>query len=296
MMKKTLIIKNNNDDFEKYFNDNIKATGKCKLMTFSDFKQIKCGSTIEGVKGKILNFFAKVKAIKEFDKIIIFDCTRLVLLCWLLKRNNARLILWHWNVVKTNSIILRLANMFCEQWTFDILDAKKYGWKLNTQFYFCCNKNKACEIKQAFFCGLDKGRFCIIKRIETFLKKYNIGTDIHMIGLRGKVYDRPWVKSNFLSYAEVLKKIYNSKILIDIVQPGQVGLTMRVMEAIMLNKKLITNNKYIASEPWYNKNNVYIIGVDSDEDFTSFVINGTEIDEKVKIYYDFSTWLDRFDQ
>lgn len=294
-MGKILIIKSNDDDFEKYFNDKIKETRKCRLMTFSDLKQIKCANKFEGIKGRILNFFAKAKLIKEFDEIIIFDCTRLVLLCWLLKKNNARLILWHWNIVKTNGIILRLVNMFCEQWTFDILDAKKYGWKLNTQFYFRCI-NKACEIKQAFFCGLDKGRFGIIKKTETFLKKHNIKTDIHMIGLSGEVYDRPWVKATFLSYAEVLKKIYNSSILIDIVQPGQAGLTMRVMEAIMLDKKLITNNKYITSEPWYNKNNIFIIGVDSDEDFSSFIINSTEMDEKVKVYYDFSTWLDRFDQ
>jgi hypothetical protein len=48
-------------------------------------------------------------------------------------------------------------------------------------------------------------------------------------------------------------------VVIDIVQRGQSGLTMRAIEALAAGKKIITNNKNIINEPFYNNKNIMII-------------------------------------
>lgn len=42
------------------------------------------------------------------------------------------------------------------------------------------------------------------------------------------------------------------------VQPGQSGVTLRYYEAIVYNKKLLTNNKFVKRLPFYNPKFMYI--------------------------------------
>ena len=44
----------------------------------------------------------------------------------------------------------------------------------------------------------------------------------------------------------------------EIVQPGQGGLTIRTLEALFYNKKLITNNESITEYDFYNADNIFI--------------------------------------
>ena len=67
-----------------------------------------------------------------------------------------------------------------------------------------------------------------------------------------------------IPYTEYLGIIFNCECIIDIIINEQSGLSLRVMEALFFNKKLITNNKYIADMDFYNPNNIYIFGVDKE--------------------------------
>lgn len=53
-------------------------------------------------------------------------------------------------------------------------------------------------------------------------------------------------------YAWYLKHLINSKCLLEILQEGASGYTLRTWEAILYNKILITNNKNILHAPFYN--------------------------------------------
>ena len=63
---------------------------------------------------------------------------------------------------------------------------------------------------------------------------------------------------------EYLPMIINTKILIEVVINNQTGLTLRALEALFYNKKLITTNEYIKKYNFYNSNNIFIWGVDSN--------------------------------
>ena len=74
---------------------------------------------------------------------------------------------------------------------------------------------------------------------------------------------------DFISYSEVsfssmskleIKDVFlNSSAVIDIQHPDQTGLTMRSVEMLGLNKKLITTNVDIKSYDFFNSNNIVVI-------------------------------------
>lgn len=74
--------------------------------------------------------------------------------------------------------------------------------------------------------------------------------------------------SNGLPYSEVIKKDIHSNCLLEIINPGQTGCTFKMKEAIILNKKLLTNNISVKYLPFYNPNYIHIFNDVSDIDFS----------------------------
>ena len=50
----------------------------------------------------------------------------------------------------------------------------------------------------------------------------------------------------------------NSRCVLDSAQEGQMGLTIRVLEALGAKKKLITTNEDIVNYDFYNEENIYV--------------------------------------
>ena len=53
-------------------------------------------------------------------------------------------------------------------------------------------------------------------------------------------------------YKEVLESTLKANCILEIVRPGQVGFTLRTFEAVVYNKKLLTNNENIKDFKFYN--------------------------------------------
>ena len=120
----------------------------------------------------------------------------------------------------------------------------------------------------------------IVKKEEK--EKINVTEDFNLI-------DRN------ISYENVLKLNNLSKAIVEINQSQQNGLTVRALEALFTEKKLITNNLDIINMDFYNKNNIFIIGHDSLNLLRKFIDSDYEtipksiIDNKKK-----EKWLFRF--
>ena len=68
------------------------------------------------------------------------------------------------------------------------------------------------------------------------------------------------------------------------------------MEALFLEKKLITNNKDIKNYDFYNPSNIFILGENNIEDIKEFINKPYEkVEQKIIDYYDFEQWLSRFE-
>jgi hypothetical protein len=102
-------------------------------------------------------------------------------------------------------------------------------------------------------------------------------------------------KSDFVEYDDYIALINASKSILDITQEGQNGLTARAMESIFLKKKLITNNITIQNYDFYDKKNIFIIGIDDIDTIFDFINTPYhDIPKEIVDYYDYKNWCLRF--
>ena len=180
-------------------------------------------------------------------------------------------------------------------WSFDPEDCRKYGLNFNTTYYFKDLKLPVSFSKEydVFFCGINKGRKNKLNEIQAILAKNSITSFFYLVDEELPVSER----LPRLQYKEYLSKLSNANAILDILQDGQQGMTLRVMEALFFNKKLITNQSLIAKEDFYNSNNIFIIGKDDWNNIKDFMNKPViKTPEEVLDKYDFFTWLKRFDQ
>lgn len=74
----------------------------------------------------------------------------------------------------------------------------------------------------------------------------------------------------FMPYLEMLYKSVNSKFMFDINQAGAVGYTSRFLEAVIYNKRLITDNPAVKDTRFYNTGNIFYFDNVTDIDRSFF--------------------------
>jgi hypothetical protein len=92
-----------------------------------------------------------------------------------------------------------------------------------------------------------------------------------------------------LNQLDIRKIIENSKCVIDLSHSHQSGLTMRAIETLGMQKKLVTNNKMIKEYDFYNKDNIYVIG--DDIGLKEFMLKPyVKINQKILNQYALDSW------
>lgn len=227
--------------------------------------------------------------IGKYEKFIIFESLYNKQISRKIKKNNpnCKIIIYFWNHINnTNKYILKDINVD-EFWTFDKEDAIKYQIKYNPQFYtkMVNLNNKKNIINDIVFLGRPKDRKEDILNIASILKKQKLRINFKIIEN----------EKEFIKYDEYLDMISESKCILDYNQDGQIGLTLRPMEALFFEKKLITNNKDIKNYNFYNPNNIFILGEDNIEKIRDFIEKPyIKIKQEIVDYYDFTEWIKRF--
>lgn len=215
-----------------------------------------------------------------------------------------RIIVWYWNPVSSCKLDLKdLKNVEC--WSFDKEDCLHYGFKYNTTFYtpdISEDQGSNKIIYDAFFVGEDKGRYFLLKNLEKELNAQGLITKFIITSPRWtniklnklwKMKKRNYDKA--ISYAEVIHYIKQSKMIVDIYQKGQTGLSLRPMEALFYKKKILTNNKYIKQSNFYNENNIFLLGKDNVSSIKCFLEKPYQkIDFNILESYSFEAWFKRF--
>lgn len=226
--------------------------------------------------------------INKYDKFIIFESLYNEKVAKKIKRTKKenKVIVYFWNYIDDNNKYILNDKNIDEFWTFDKNDAKKYNMKYNSQFY---TKNVKIQDEQnkydVLFLGRPKTRKKDIVDLEKKLKEEGIQTNFKIIEN----------EKDYVSYDEYLKMIAESKCILDYNQEGQVGLSLRPMEALFLERKLITNNTDIKNYDFYNHDNIFILGEDNINEIKEFINKPyKKIDQDIIDYYDFDQWLNRF--
>lgn len=188
-----------------------------------------------------------------------------------------RMVSWLWNPMKRLSASQRrraeyvagMNELGVELATFDPGDAAMLEARLLPQVHrrlasLAGSGNDSG--RGAFFVGRPKGRGEILTRIEGMLADAGVECNFYLTtGGDGKEADgvpenlSRFLHTDLLSYSEVLRRTASAACVLDIVQPGQLGVTLRSLEALFYSRKLITNNPAIKSQDFYRPENMWVL-------------------------------------
>ena len=162
--------------------------------------------------------------------------------------------------------------------TYDDEDAVKFNLIRSPDVYTAMKPvpgtNDANRPIDIFFVGKAKNRLDTIVKFFEYFRERGITTDFSIIGVPegNRKYEDEINYSRKLPYLEVLQRIMNSSCILDIIQEGSKGFTLRIFEAIVYNKKLITNNTNLRESYLYDNTNMRVVE-DSDSIDIAFVTN-----------------------
>ena len=240
----------------------------------------------------------------QYDAIIIFENYWAKSLIKFIRTKNkqCRVILYYINPVddiRCRSSPVFLRHLACELYSFDRRDCAALKMKFNPwclpAIYPLKSVPRTCD---AFFIGSDKGRIATLIDLKGQLEARGYKTHFVIVRDPRKKYgavEQSHLTENRVSYDAVVEMIQQSHCLVEILQPGQSGMTERCMEALVYRKKLITNNQDVFSYDFYRKENIFVLGKDPIETIGSFLTSPMfHVDESVTRRFTYDAWIQRF--
>ena len=228
----------------------------------------------------VLSSFFKKKC-QQFSKIIIFDWNPLCFDDWFLyffKKRGIEI-----GIIFTNLYIKSGLHTFKKDYLLDKFydeifyfdkndlkrpELKKIPYSFSTKFVLSlCGQGDI--IYDVFFIGNAKDRFSIVLRIYEKMVASGLkclfivnGIDTNEQIENGMIYNK------YISYKEVLGFSSKSRCILEILQNGGSTSTLRIMEAISLNKYFLTNNYSISDDSIFDTNHMFVIS--EKYDFSRF--------------------------
>lgn len=284
------------------------------LMVYENVDEfsIKC-KCVKMIKGDISNYTNKYYIARvenqRFDYVLAIRAstlTKYVIEYLKEKSPSAEFYMYQWDSVKNNPNALEIAPYFDKVSTFDMGDAKQYGWNYKPLFYTeSSERNATRAIDIAYIGTLHSKRV----RIYNKLKKQDCVKYLYLYAKFSHFLKEKYLKKSpeyleilpkdvhykSLSLSEVNDIMSKSNIIVDYTHPQQTGFTMRTCEAIGHRCKLVTNNKNILKADFYIKDDIYVY--DEDEfDIPIEFIKKEYVPLEKTIYenYSITSWLKEF--
>jgi len=226
---------------------------------------------------------------RHFDIFLCLPITpfKKSFMIWLRQCNpNIRCVLFLWDCVDgIMSYYKDYFHLFDKIWTFDRDDSEKYGFTYQPDFYV---NDDTISYGQCFYdmnfignlshCKAVFDRPNILSYIQHFSEKYRLRSFLylkysdhesklhHYLGI-SKKYEKiinPFSHEDFmhteiLSLKEVNDKQKDARVIIDLTHENRQGLTINAITALAKGKKLLTTNKRIVQESFYNPANIFVL-------------------------------------
>ena len=242
-----------------------------------------------------------LEGIEENDSVLVLDINHPVELQIIARSvpSKCKLFLWFWNPIITLYHTIDIANktldsfrqLGYEMFTFDPGDARRYNIRCRKQIGRVTGNDKDFENQSItndfYFLGKMKDRQYVAAEVENYLNLYGYNNNFV------RIKDR----RHFIPYYENIQNVRRCKCIVDIVQKGQRGLTLRPIEALFYKKKLLTNNQAIRQCDFYNSQNIFIWGEDPLEQLPLFMETPfKEIEYNIVKQYDIIEWIKYFEK
>lgn len=251
---------------------------------------------------------------KNYDYIFIVKCEMVsedILKEYRTVFQNAIFCLYLWDSVKNIRGITEKFQYFDRVLSFDRKDVQKYSIMKFRPLFYIDNFKKELKTNNSYkydvsFCGtIHADRYSIIKKVIEICrtKKLSYFTFCYLqsnfIYYFYKLTKREFRKtpiSNFsfvkLNSQEISNIVDESRVILDIQHPKQSGLTMRTIEMVGMNKKLITTNAEIKKYDFYNSNNILVIDRSNINIPDGFLTSEYQsLDKDIYRKYSLETWI-----
>lgn len=264
--------------------------------------------SIEDYYDKIIN---NIKT-KEYDFILFLKAESISVssLKKLKSTQNGVLILYLWDSIRNRNDIIPLLKYFDKVFSFDKSDVEEFHFMEFRPLFFSERyeriSSKKPTVDLCFIGTAHSDRFKIINEIKKLCKGYGLKV-FSFIYLQSKImyYYLKYFSNSIngsnpsdfkyepMTQEEVVEKISNAKVVLDIQHSKQEGLTMRTFEILGAKKKLITTNREITCYDFYNQNNIQVISraepfIEKEFFETPFV----EVNERILERYRLKNWLE----
>nr|WP_315162592.1 hypothetical protein [uncultured Flavobacterium sp.] len=274
---------------------------------YSRFKNLK---RIESIKEK---HSAKIleKANKKYDLVFIikgesFSAGAIKTLKD--KNPNAEFILYLWDSICRIKDVNHKLQFFNKVYSFDRLDCVKDSSLIFNPLFFrkeyINTGNENLPKNDIYHLGwYHSDRLVLIKKIAKFCEHHKLKYQFVLFTGYFSYFTQSLyggeLKGNkkYLVFKPVsaetnFKNILNSKITLDIAHPSQSGLTMRTIELVGAQRKIITTNTDIVNYDFYNSNNILVIDRDNPDLKKSFFESEFKpIPYEISSKYSIENWL-----
>jgi hypothetical protein len=217
---------------------------------------------------------------------------------------HARLVLMLWDSVANKVNTLEKLDLFDEVFSFDKKDCEQFGLTFRPLFFDKEYEDLAKEEPELFydlfFVGtVHSDRYLILNEVRQQFEKNNLHV-FYFLYIPSKImyYQRKLLTSELkgseindfsfvgLPSEQLTAKLKQSKAVVDIQHPKQTGLTMRTIEMLGANKKIITTNTEIEHYDFYHPNNICVVDRNNVVVPTEFMTTPyIPVDDQVKKRY-----------
>lgn len=157
-------------------------------------------------------------------------------------------------------------------WTYNEVDSKKYGIRLyhtNPYFRSFIREKKEPEY-DVIYVGADKGRGDYLVALEKEFNRMGLKTKF-IITADSKLAKKKAYYHHPVPYTYILDLLSKSKAVLNVPIGDLRGITMRDLESIFFNIKLITTSQYIKCTDFYNPHNIFILNEENVAEIRQFM-------------------------
>ncbi|MGP3592563.1 hypothetical protein [Vagococcus sp. WN89Y] len=258
------------------------------------------------------------QTLDDYDYVFVLkgeSLTQRLLLKLKKKYTRAKFVYYAWDSIRNYAHIQQYLYLFDKVYTFDDQDAKNFSSMTHLPLFFSPEfSNSAAESqlagrkgkpKIAFLGSVHSDRYQLLGEIYSRYKdKYRLDFILYfpsLIILAGFIFKNISNIKKYKLYSFTLKSRSKNEVadffrsadaILDIQHPGQTGLTMRTIECLPLERKMITTNNSVSCYAFYCPENFFFLDRTTkfiDEDF--FNVPFKKVDNTVIEKYSIDAWV-----
>lgn len=156
-------------------------------------------------------------------------------------------------------------------YSFDLQDCKKFGFNFITNYIYLEKKEiqPLSKINNIVFIILSiDERLHLLNKIANYLSDNAIAFKFIITGKKKpkNINDNIIFTKKPIFIDDLMEELESANVYLDLIRHGHNGLSFRIFEALVMQKKIITTNKSISEYDFYNPNNILILDENTEID------------------------------